>query len=668
MPPRRRRPQTLTIAILPAHRSQPQTPGAPRAARPSFSAPERASASREPPGRQRSRETGRRRRRGARLRERPDGRLSRHPACGDGRRCAVSARARPCGLSSGPSSTTTDPGGQPAAAVARRRSTAPATARAARTTWSPSRTPSATPGRATAATTTSRRTAATSAAMPARSRPTGRPVNWTSGPPAGGRVLPNLLRAADVTRRRLRARRVFEFDTSDRISQGPLRLRRRAGHRLRQLPLRRRRRQRRQGVHEDSRRRSTRRAPTARQLPGFPTSVGQDGDIFGKDYTWQNGELSVAIGQRDGRRPRRSPCASTPRRDDRLGQPPRRRRGPRDALHATTASAASRRSRRPPPTELQDVRLLRGTERDDRLPRRGAAQACPVAPTNAAHDVAALRVRRPRAHRRERAASARRRGRQAVHALRRAGQRVLRLGVGAGRDVRNGRRPISRRPASSPAAALATARPSAAPGTYRLCFDPFGRPQQVVGAKHSSLADGGPHGRASPVQRHAGDDVRPTASTRTFANLRAGDLRVRRTQPDHRHAPKRRVRPHRRGSREPTGDVTTLRLRRQRQADDRRPGRPGPDVRATTRTDSCAPRRRPRAARSRYDSIGSLGNVRQETRPGGARRHAHVRLRRADPRGGRRRPEVRRQLLRRRGRPAWTEAPGPREARIRAGS
>ena len=34
----------------------------------------------------------------------------------------------------------------------------------------------------------------------------------------------------------------------------------------------------------------------------------------------------------------------------------------------------------------------------------------------------------------------------------------------------------------------ATARPSSAPGTYRMCFDPFGRPQQLVGAKHSSLS------------------------------------------------------------------------------------------------------------------------------------------------------------------------------------
>lgn len=34
--------------------------------------------------------------------------------------------------------------------------------------------------------------------------------------------------------------------------------------------------------------------------------------------------------------------------------------------------------------------------------------------------------------------------------------------------------------------ALSAARPSAAPGTYRLCYDPFGRPQEVVGANHSS--------------------------------------------------------------------------------------------------------------------------------------------------------------------------------------
>jgi RHS repeat-associated protein len=32
-----------------------------------------------------------------------------------------------------------------------------------------------------------------------------------------------------------------------------------------------------------------------------------------------------------------------------------------------------------------------------------------------------------------------------------------------------------------------TSRPQSAPGTYRLCYDPFGRPQQVVGSNHSSL-------------------------------------------------------------------------------------------------------------------------------------------------------------------------------------
>lgn len=35
---------------------------------------------------------------------------------------------------------------------------------------------------------------------------------------------------------------------------------------------------------------------------------------------------------------------------------------------------------------------------------------------------------------------------------------------------------------------FSAARPADWPGTYRLCYDPFGRPQQVVGSKHSSLA------------------------------------------------------------------------------------------------------------------------------------------------------------------------------------
>lgn len=34
---------------------------------------------------------------------------------------------------------------------------------------------------------------------------------------------------------------------------------------------------------------------------------------------------------------------------------------------------------------------------------------------------------------------------------------------------------------------FSTFRPTSAPGAYRLCYDPFGRPQQVVGSMHSSL-------------------------------------------------------------------------------------------------------------------------------------------------------------------------------------
>ncbi len=40
---------------------------------------------------------------------------------------------------------------------------------------------------------------------------------------------------------------------------------------------------------------------------------------------------------------------------------------------------------------------------------------------------------------------------------------------------------------SFPGGSLSTFRPTSAPGTYRLCYDPFGRPQQAVGSMHSSL-------------------------------------------------------------------------------------------------------------------------------------------------------------------------------------
>jgi hypothetical protein len=195
--------------------------------------------------------------------------------------------------------------------------------------------------------------------------------------------------------------------------------------------------------------------------------------------------------------------------------------------------------------------------------------------------------------------------------------------------------------ASSPA--WPTARAASAPGTLRLCHDPFGRPQQVVGSKHSSLATFDRSDAGHPYS-----DVAERAKTycvnAAFANLQqatcgAGGLKPETTT--RRDGFGRIVQ-----VTEPTGDVTSY-------AWDRR-GRAG--VGLAGRADEDLPARRlgPPAlrddARGRHGHDGR-GRQRRQRAPGDARGHspdAGLRLRRAPDPGERRRRRLRRAVLGRR--------------------
>ena len=102
---------------------------------------------------------------------------------------------------------------------------------------------------------------------------------------------------------------------------------------------------------------------------------------------------------------------------------------------------------------------------------------------------------------------------------------------------------------------FATSRPSSAPGTYRMCFDPFGRPQQIVGAKHSSLRTVDRKDGAVPYSDTIEADLTYCLNG-TFANLQSADVlgggHQRRTT-----TPKGRLRPVTTSVTEPTGDSTT---------------------------------------------------------------------------------------------------------------
>ncbi len=122
------------------------------------------------------------------------------------------------------------------------------------------------------------------------------PVNWLSGSPSGGDGLAEPLQPAHDDPGLLHARRVLRLRHRQRLSPRQLRLRRGPRPRVRELPVQRRPRQHRQGVHEDVRlaldSRPERIAPET--YPSFPGSVGMDGDMFGKDFTYQNGQLVSA--------------------------------------------------------------------------------------------------------------------------------------------------------------------------------------------------------------------------------------------------------------------------------------------------------------------------------------------------------------------------------------
>ena len=159
---------------------------------------------------------------------------------------------------------------------------------------------------------------------------------------------------------------------------------------------------------------------------------------------------------------------------------------------------------------------------------------------------------------------------------------------------------------------VGTARPSSAPGTYRMCFDPFGRPQQVVESKHSSLATVDRTDGASPYS----ETVEATLTycvNATFSNLQAatcspGGLNSLTTSRRDAFGRVTRVA-------EPTGEATTYaydvngKLTLVTQGVQNRAF--GYDAAGFARSETT-----PEAGTTTHDSIGSLGNLRQETLPG----------------------------------------------------
>jgi RHS repeat-associated protein len=436
------------------------------------------------------------------------------------------------------------------------------------------------------------------------------PANWPSGSPSGAAVLANLYNQRTETQGSSARDQYLEFDTTNGFLRGSFVYD--SGRDIAFLNCR----------YNDgdgnvdkeftktfSSSSTPSRTYCSSNYPTFPASVGTDGDIFGKDYTHQNGQL-VKAGWING--------SGTPpfffknvTRDAATGWIT----GSTDSAGLTTTyqyDSLGRVTLIDPPADLSTFVCYDSATATSAY-RAAAKQTCPVAATNPSiatwahydYDGLGRLIREKRL--------------QPVGAL----SKRFTLYDGAGNAKFNSEW-VADATSETLSANLATAcvfsggnygtaRPSSAPGTYRMCFDPFGRPQQVVGAKHSSL---------STVDRSDGTslygDIREAVLTyclnATFANQQAATCStggINATTTTQRDAFGRIA-----TVTEPGGDVTTY-------AYDVNGKLTSVTQGAQSRTfsyDSAAFLRSettPERPTVTYASIGSLGNVRTETQPGG---------------------------------------------------
>jgi RHS repeat-associated protein len=440
------------------------------------------------------------------------------------------------------------------------------------------------------------------------------PAHWSLGPPAGGAVFPNLFDRRIVAQGSSTRDESFEFDPGSGFLKGSF-----VYDGARDTAL----------VHcqyDDGAgnvgREFTKTIHAAALPPSnwcsathpqFPPSVGTDGDLFGKESTWQHGELLTT------RWIAGSVSAPTFRtrdltRDGTTGWIT----SSRDASGRQTAYTYDSLGRvdridPPAPGELETRVCYEGPNATSAY-RAAAALACPVSPVSAGvvtwehYDYDGL-------------------GRTIRERRRRPSSNVAKrftLFDGAGNETFSSEW-VPDATSESVIQDLATAcvfsdgtwhgraRPSSALGTYRLCFDPFGRPQQIVGSKMSSLAQ---VDRSDSLASYS--DTREAVTTYcvngTFVNLQAATCSsggFNSTRTNRKDAFGRLT-----SVAEPTGETTTYTYDVNGKLASVAQG-------AQTRSfafDAAGilhAETTPEAGTILYDTTGSLGNVLQETRPGG---------------------------------------------------
>jgi len=439
------------------------------------------------------------------------------------------------------------------------------------------------------------------------------PANWTTGPPSGGRVLPNLFHERRISEGASVRDELFEFDTSNGFLKGSF-----IYDAVRDLAFLRCRYDDGDGnVDKEFYKTFTSGTTPSRTYcsnnhPSFPPSVGLDGDLFGKDFTWQNGELLSARFVKGSAGTPTFPTRSYVR-DPTTGWVSSSSDGAGLATRFTYDSLGRVLLITPPAVgELRTFVCYEGPNATTAY-RAAAPQACPVSAANASaktwehFDYDGL-------------------GRSAR-------ERRLLPGAGVSKrfrlyDPAGNAHFVSEWIADSAletvtpdlatactfsGGSFATKRPSSAPGTYSMCFDPFGRPQQVVGSKHSGLQTAD-RKDGSVWYSQTLEATLTYCVNGTFTNLQAatcssGGLNALTTARKDAFGRTTSVT-------EPTGDVTThqydvnAKLTRVTQGQQVRSF--AFDSAGLLRSEST-----PEGGAVTYDSIGSLGNVRQETRPGG---------------------------------------------------
>lgn len=439
------------------------------------------------------------------------------------------------------------------------------------------------------------------------------PANWMTGPPPGGRVLPNLFVQRRVTEGASVRDELFEPDPATGFLKGSVVYdggRDLAFLRCRYADA---------GGNVDkefSKTFSSGLPPSSTYCSdhhgSFPAGVGLDGDTFGKDYTWQNGELLAARWINGSVGTPTFPTRSYTRNgttgwvissSDPSG---RATSYLYDGLGRVTQISP------PAAAEWKTFVCYEGPNATTAY-RGSSAQVCPVAPTNPAaktwehldYDGLGRKIREKRllpaaqVSKRFTLFDAASNPYFASEWVADATSEAVTADLATACVFSNGN--------------FATARPSAAPGTYRMCFDPFGRPQQVVGAKHSSLQTvdrkDGPAWYSDTLESALTYCVNGTFTSLQAATCSTGGFNAS-------SAARKDAFGRTASVTEPTGETTSYlydvnaKLTKVTQGAQTRTF--AFDAAGILRSQST-----PEGGTVTYGTIGSLGNVRQEARPGG---------------------------------------------------